>query len=254
MTSTQPLNTVRPDPPSGPVRAATPGESTAHWTGWLLSGGFLLLAGGLLVASRRPDIPIEPPAAIAHADLAPGPRRETLADPPSIHVYGVPQTCNGCHQIFASASAARAELTFHQDIRLNHGLNDRCVNCHDERDRERLTLRDGTTVPFAETPMLCAQCHGTVFRDWQRGTHGKTLGSWVTGAPEQQRLNCNQCHDPHSPRYDPYVPLPGPRTLRMGASSSQPAHIPASESPLQRWLHREHPSAKPDQVHDGGHP
>ncbi len=178
-----------------------------------------------------------------------------MSDPAHILVDGVPQNCNGCHQIFQSNSPAGAALNYHNEIQLRHGLNNRCVNCHDPQNRERLTLRDGVTVSFAETAQLCAQCHGTVYRDWERGTHGKTLGSWITNSDAQRRLSCTECHNPHSPKYDPYKPLPGPNTLRMGEQPASPAGgAHGKQSPLQHWLreldskHRDHPTT------NGGRP
>jgi len=210
-----------------PVRSAV--------AGWSLAIGFAALAIGLLNTSRLASIPLKPTVVFNPAALVPGPRRVAMTDPAHLMVEGMSENCNACHQIFRSSHPAGATLNYHQDVRLNHGLNNRCVNCHDADNRERLTLRDGATVVFSETPQLCSQCHGTVYRDWQRGTHGKTMGSWVTGSKEQLRLNCNQCHDPHSPRYPAYQPLPGPDTLRMGDQQSHGADEP-SRSPLQRWL------------------
>lgn len=220
--------------PLADVRVA---RSSGAWLGWLLSVGFGCLAVGLIAGSRSVDIRFAPPQIVDQASLVVGPRRVAMTDPAHIAVNGTPQNCNGCHQIFASASPAGAVLSFHQEVQLQHGLNNRCVNCHDPVNRERLTLRDGTVVSFAETPQLCAQCHGTVYRDWQRGTHGKTLGSWVTGSAAQHRLNCNDCHNPHAPKYEPYVPLPGPNTLRMGEQGDGGSHDGGGkQSPLQRWL------------------
>jgi len=210
----------------------------AAWVGWLLPVGFAALAGVIFTGSRHTDIPLPPQQAFDHGSLIVGPRRVAMTDPAHLLVEGRPQTCNGCHQIFNSERPAGTALDYHQSVRLNHGLNDRCVNCHDQGNRERLTLHDGSTVTMADTPRLCSQCHGTVYRDWQRGTHGKTLGSWITRSAAQQRLNCNQCHDPHSPKYEPYAPLPGPNTLRMGEQGHPAVADPGNKrSPLQRWLY-----------------
>ncbi|QYK49289.1 MAG: hypothetical protein KF838_05410 [Phycisphaeraceae bacterium] len=177
-----------------------------------------------------------------------------MSDPAHILVDGVPQNCNGCHQIFESSSPAGANLSYHADIRLRHGLNNRCINCHDPQNRERLTLRDGATVSIAETPQLCAQCHGTVYRDWERGTHGKTLGSWITGSAELRRLSCNECHNPHAPKFEPFEPLPGPNTLRMGTQHSSPSHDHGEElSPLQRWLGKLDDASPNGPASKGGH-
>jgi hypothetical protein len=207
----------------------------AAWFGWLLPIGFGCVALVLFVSSRQTDIPIPLPGAVDRASLTVGPVRIAMSDPAHMQVEGRPQSCTGCHQIFNSSHPAGAALSYHRDIRLSHGLNDRCVNCHDADHRDRLALRDGSTVSYADTPQLCAQCHGTVYRDWQRGTHGKTLGSWVTHSQAQHRLSCNECHDPHSPRYQPYTPLPGPNTLRMG-DQVEPLHPTPTdgENPLQR--------------------
>lgn len=213
------------------------GRGRGTWAGWLLPVGFLLVAAALVADPFRAAIPIGAPVAVDRASLVVGPGRTAMTDPPHLTVDGRQQSCNGCHQIFSSEHPAGTVLSYHQEVTLGHGMNDRCVNCHDTEDRERLTLRDGTTVPFAQTPLLCAQCHGTVYRDWQRGTHGKTLGSWMTGSAEQQRLSCNECHNPHAPRFDPIPPLPGPRTLRMGDPHLEAHHHGgAPESPLQRVI------------------
>jgi len=224
------------------------------WLGWLLPAGFVALAGILLAVSRVGGV-VAPAAAVVDPEsLRVGPRRTAMTDPPQIIVAEMPENCNACHQIFRSNSSAGAELNYHQEIRLGHGMNNRCVNCHDAENRERLTLRDGVTVPFADTPQLCAQCHGTVYRDWERGTHGKTLGSWVTNSDAQRRLSCNECHNPHVPKYDSYKPLPAPNTLRMGEQGAMPTHgSHEKQSPLQRWLRELEPKQTLPSKTTGGH-
>lgn len=177
-----------------------------------------------------------------------------MSDPAHIFVDGAAQTCNGCHQIFRSASPGGAALNYHADIGLRHGMNNRCVNCHDPANREVLALRDGTTIPFAQAPRLCAECHGTVFRDWERGTHGKTLGSWINQSESQHRLRCNECHNPHAPKYEPYTPLPGPSTLRMGVQNPGQSQGHAQKaSPLQRWLRARDAASSGRPAETGGH-
>ncbi|MBK8913030.1 MAG: hypothetical protein IPM64_00270 [Phycisphaerales bacterium] len=233
-------------------RAERPAPSGADiLRGLALPVGFLLLAGAFWFSPRAVNIPTGTAAAVDPAALVAGPRRVGLTDPAQILVEGRMENCNACHQIFASARGGSERLSYHTDIRLDHGLNDRCVNCHDADNRELLTLRDGATVPYAQTPVLCAQCHGTVYRDWQNGTHGKTLGSWITGSAAQRRLSCNECHDPHAPRYPAYEPLPAPRTLRMGEPAARPHTDPHAGGPLQRW--RTHPpQAHNPEAHDTG--
>lgn len=242
-----------------PVTRAPDMPPNAHpgsWAGWLLPIGFGIIAVALFASPSRVNIPLGEAASIDPAALVVAPHRVALPDPPRTLVGGVEENCNACHQIFESSHVGGEPLSYHQEITLSHGLNDRCLNCHDPKDRERLTMRDGSTISFAQTPQLCSQCHGTVYRDWQRGTHGKTLGSWITGSESQHRLNCNDCHDPHSPRYQSMAPLPAPNTLRMGEQHADPHHAPAAgkESPLQRWLRDKKTKANADPGHTGGHP
>lgn len=195
-------------------------------------------------------IPVEHTPSLERGSLVVAPRRTMMTDP-IITVGGAAENCNACHQVFESDPATTATTDYHTDIQLSHGMNNRCANCHDTSDHERLVLRDASTVAFVQSPQLCAQCHGTTFRDWERGTHGKTLGSWDPASENQRRLSCIECHDPHAPRYEPVEPLPGPRTLRMGDQQHHP-HVGGKQSPLQRWLTPTDVPAHAD--HHGGQP
>ena len=230
-------------------------RAAGHRNGLLLATGFGLLA---LLMLSRPGASLAPgstPRSVDPASLIPGPRRTAMADPAAILISGTPQSCSGCHQIFTPVTKPLAQLGYHEQVKLSHGLNNRCANCHDQQDSQRLVLHDQSTVPFAQAPLMCAQCHGTVYRDWQRGTHGKTLGSWITGAASQRRLVCNECHDPHAPRYTPIEPLPGPDTLRMGDQQHHETHTdPRRTSPLQRWLTTRDTMPAPQPSLRGAHP
>ncbi|MFT5424495.1 MAG: hypothetical protein ACI89L_002290 [Phycisphaerales bacterium] len=208
-----------------------------HLAGYLVGFGFLALAVALLTVSPMIQIPIEPPVLVSHEDLKPGAFRENLTDPPLVRIGSVEQRCNNCHVLFTNVREDGRPLTQHTDIVLNHGLNDGCLNCHDKGDREKLTLRSGQAVGYDNAQRLCAECHGPIYRDWQSGAHGKTIGYWDQNQGEAIKLTCTQCHDPHSPAYAPMEPLPGPRTLRMGdpkAPHAEGAIDP--RNPLQRWL------------------
>ena len=96
----------------------------------------------------------------------------------------------------------------HGDIVFEHDAEHRwCLDCHDVTDRDELRLASGVRVPFTESYRLCGQCHGTQFRDWRTGIHGKRTGYWT--GPSRYLL-CVHCHDPHSPRFKPLQPLPPP--------------------------------------------
>ncbi|MHC4975789.1 MAG: hypothetical protein ACYTF7_04180 [Planctomycetota bacterium] len=203
--------------------------------GWLLVPGFFVLALVLWLTSSVPEVPTARTPAFDVALLDSGPRREMFTDPPTVRVAGYDQRCNSCHQLFQSNWDGSRELYQHQHITLSHGINDQCVNCHDSEDRDRLVLRDGSTIGFAQSNTLCSQCHGPVTNDWERGIHGKMLGSWDPTSPESRRLNCTECHDPHSPRYDSITPLPGPNTFRMGEPKDDSGHLEQQRDPLKRW-------------------
>jgi hypothetical protein len=79
--------------------------------------------------------------------------------------------------------------------------------CHNPDDRDSLRLANGTLIGFDESYRLCGQCHGTIFRDWREGIHGRREGYW-NGA--KSYLLCAHCHNPHAPRFQAIEPLPPP--------------------------------------------
>ncbi len=205
----------------GPVFLAT-----AAW--------FLAIPEGLSVPATSPT-PSTATISAEYGDVRVAPPRPTMDDPPTIDVAGFAKKCSECHSLFTSPVNTPLILSQHRDIVQAHGMNDRCLNCHDNDDRGMLVLPGGRTITFAETPRLCATCHGTTYRDWQRGMHGRTTGSWDTSRPERGKLICTQCHDPHAPAFAPLVALPGPDTLRMG-EQHQVVHDPAAKrNPLRQW-------------------
>jgi hypothetical protein len=203
---------------------------------------FLALAAWFVRDARRPvALPIPAPSGVTRADLALGPPREPLRDPPAIQNGPFRQTCRECHDIFPSPADPQASLFQHRHVVLDHGLNDRCYNCHRRENRDQLVLHDGRGIAFDQVALLCAQCHGPAWRDWQNGTHGRTSGFWDRTRGEPERLGCTQCHDPHAPAFPPYVPLPGPSTLRMGRAAEGGPHA-RPENPLEKWKRPEEPA------------
>jgi hypothetical protein len=97
----------------------------------------------------------------------------------------------------------------HEDIRIiNHNEEERwCLDCHNPDDRDVLRLASGRLVSFEESYYLCGQCHGTIFRDWKAGIHGRRTGEW--NGVKTYRL-CVHCHNPHQPRFKPITPKPPP--------------------------------------------
>jgi len=105
----------------------------------------------------------------------------------------------------------------HNDLVMAHGTHNRnnnCFNCHNEVDLELLQTRDGRQLKLLESTPLCGSCHGPTYRDWEAGVHGRTSGFWDPKSGVLTRQNCVSCHDPHSPKFPPQKPAPGPRGLR----------------------------------------
>lgn len=104
----------------------------------------------------------------------------------------------------------------HKDLVMQHGRNNRndnCYNCHDPENLDRLKTRDGRVLKFEEGSLLCANCHGPTYRDWEVGIHGRTSGYWSRRQGEIKRQNCTDCHDPHAPAFASLSPAPGPHPL-----------------------------------------
>ncbi len=149
---------------------------------------------------------------------------------PSYHVAVYTYRCSDCHAIIAqSPSASYRMVTQHTEIRLQHGINTRCLNCHHETNRDAFAGEGGEEIPWNQPQLLCAKCHGPVYRDWQDGAHGRTNGYWNTNLGVQTRRKCIECHDPHQPPFPHLQPAPPPHTLRMGppeATDRSPSHNP----------------------------
>jgi len=116
--------------------------------------------------------------------------------------------CTDCHADMDVDPTPREMEMFHEEIRINHGPKERwCFDCHNADDRDHLRLANGTLVGFDESYKLCGQCHGTIYRDWREGIHGRRRGYW-NGA--KSYLLCAHCHNPHAPAFQPIEPLPPP--------------------------------------------
>lgn len=122
--------------------------------------------------------------------------------------------CSACHSVRPSQAktALASELEeFHQGLKIAHGQLT-CVSCHQASDGySTLKLADGRSIPFEESMTLCAQCHGTQFRDYQHGSHGGMTGYWDLTQGGRTRNHCLHCHDAHSPAYPSFTPAAGPR-------------------------------------------
>ena len=215
--------TQKPGAPQMPTRR---GRHTR--LGFLIGPAFVVLGLWFLFGPDGLEIPprlaLDESSLVPADELSTAPRRQVLDDPPVVHLAGFERTCMDCHRTFPAREDPPRELLQHRHIILNHGINDRCGECHWDVDRNRLIQQDGTVVGFAQVNELCGACHGSVYRDWQRAAHGRTNGYWDASRGVVKRLKCTECHDPHRPRVgamDSLKPLPGPNTLRAGRPARQ---------------------------------
>jgi hypothetical protein len=120
------------------------------------------------------------------------------------------RACHGPEKDFPVNFKRREDLLVHKNVKLNHGgVSVWCLDCHHPTDRDYLLpLSDGKPIPFEQTYLLCGKCHGTKYRDWRNGIHGRRTGSWNG---QKTYYLCLNCHDPHSPRFKPIEPLPPPQ-------------------------------------------
>jgi hypothetical protein len=229
---------------SGPVPGVFPRNMKSLA---IVAATFWGLAVVFAILPTQNPIPAPAREVVAAAEIDPSPRRVPIGDDARTVIAVFERKCMDCHKTLVTSNPPRNDPNhYHETVRMDHGLNGRCVNCHDPKDRNVLVLRDGRNLAFGQSTILCGNCHGPAYRQWQRGVHGKTLGYWDTHLGEKRRLECVECHDPHSPHYNPMAPLPGPNTLRMGVQNPEGhGHDPRHTiSPLIRARH--------DLGHDAG--
>jgi len=196
-------------------------KSAGGWAGFLIGPAFVGLALWFFFGPDLAIIPLGKATAVNRTVLSTAPRRAVLGDPPVIRINGFNRTCNDCHKFFPPRSNPPKKLRQRGHVVLRHGINDRCRNCHDVENRNRLVLRSGRSISYSDATSLCGSCHGPIMRDWRLGLHGRTNGYWDPLLGERRRLICTECHDPHDPRtpaMDPLRPLPPPHTLRAGGA------------------------------------
>jgi formate-dependent nitrite reductase cytochrome c552 subunit len=182
----------------------------------------LLLAVALAVAvcscGCGPDQPQPmqpPPAAPTGVVTIHIPERLTSVVTEQLDGMGRPLrvACVTCHSQRQPAAlpTSTAELDeFHGGLELAHG-GLACASCHVLGDQTELHTADGKRLPMRDAIQLCAQCHGTQYRDYQHGAHGGMNGYWDLSRGDRVRNHCIDCHDPHLPAFQPSRPVLPPR-------------------------------------------
>ena len=201
---------------------------------WLIGPVLLVCAGWFLWGSEPDGVPSTEQVSFDRDLLANEPRPIQTA-PAVLEVAGFEKHCMECHALFRLDRRQPLILSQHRNIVQAHGMNDRCRNCHAGDDPSHLQLPGGEVLPLGEAGLLCATCHGTTYRDWERGMHGRTTGSWDRLRDDHHRLLCTECHDPHAPAFGPMQTLPPPNALRQGDGLPAAPRHEGKRNPLRQW-------------------
>ncbi len=136
--------------------------------------------------------------------------------------------CSTCHTTRApnvAIKSAAALQEFHQGLIYRHGELS-CLSCHNSTNYDTLRRADGSTIAYPDTMQLCAQCHGTHYRDYQHGSHGGMTGYWDLTRGPRDRNTCTDCHDPHAPLYPRVRPVFPPRDRGAAQQLHRAARAP----------------------------
>lgn len=192
-----------------------------------------LIAGGLVIlglwcwgqGNNQPATSAAPPKNLPQVKRSVA-QQPPIGDPADTHLDTTPPRlthgldlvksgwsydCMECHRLFPARwhyGGDHRPLNEHRDIILDHGNNRFCLNCHHPTNRNAFVDYDGAEIAQADVVELCAKCHGTIYRDWQAGAHGRHNGFWKADLGGRTKLRCIQCHDPHSPKFKAMKPLP----------------------------------------------
>ncbi len=244
--------------PSPRTTRPSPAVARGRFT-WFLGPGFFLLAAWFLFGPDLAQVPIPERLEVTSNRISIKPLRGIVGEPPTIEIGGYRKTCMECHRIFLSDPPKTHDLKQHTHIRLDHGPLESCVDCHDLKDRDRLLTKEKEKIPFTRSSYLCAKCHERIGEDWKVGAHGKTQKAWDPKDPRMRRFECAECHNPHrpvEPAMQPFIPLPGPNTLRMTKPHGTPEgnHEVEILDPLEKALLIGEEKAGHGAAHDAGKP
>lgn len=198
-------------------------------------------------ASTLPQLPVvaKPPtdqpavglAADTHLDKTPVRKTKGL----DLIKMGWTYNCMECHKLLPARWSYDRPMAEHQDVHLEHGNNRFCLNCHHATNRNVFADYDGSEIAQSDVVLLCAKCHGTTYRDWKAGVHGRSNGFWKADLGNKTKLRCIQCHDPHSPKFPsitPLAPLHYPLRAAYPPDASAAADPHSSSSPALAPAHR----------------
>ena len=171
----------------------------------------LLVAIGARSSADAPNQ--DRPAHAPMAEAAPTPATQNAIVPSRSRALA-DYPCTDCHKGDGQKGESGVGAGSHNHIELAHLPNSQdCFACHDPIERNKFILVTGKHVEFDHVQDLCGQCHMSKKRDWDRGIHGKQVGSW---SGLKHRYACTDCHDAHKPGFAPVKALPAPVFPKYG--------------------------------------
>ncbi len=181
---------------------------------WWMSGVFVVLTLSFMfnVWGDKRDIIQHPLTEEKH--FTKQPVREVKLEP-TLYQDGYMYRCNDCHKNIEPSTVQKSFFSAHPDIVLEHGANNYCLTCHNVTNRETFTDLNHNEIPFTKSHQTCLQCHGPIYRDWEKGVHGRMNDFWDSSKGEIRKLSCVACHDPHQPKFKPMKPAPGPNIQNL---------------------------------------
>ncbi|MCA9402279.1 MAG: hypothetical protein KC897_00735 [Candidatus Omnitrophica bacterium] len=203
-------------------------KARTTFTIWWVAIIFLVLAVTFAVdlwGTKRAVIEHEP---VARRYFDPAPVRTPLTEPEYTY-QGKLYRCNDCHATLEPSTIQKSHFSSHPDVILQHGANNHCQTCHNRNNMDMLVDLNRNDVPFTQSQRSCLQCHGPIYRDWERGLHGRMNDYWDEERGAVRRLTCVACHDPHQPAFAPMNPAPAPhmrqyRDIRESISTKDVDH------------------------------
>lgn len=140
-----------------------------------------------------------------------------------LHGEAVTVACSTCHSTRSPNLQNKTPQSldeFHSGMKFSHGTVS-CLSCHNAADYDSLQLADGHRVEFTDVMTLCGQCHGPQMKDFEHGVHGGLNGYWDLSRGPQQKNNCVDCHNPHTPQFPKMQPTFKPKDRFLEQSRSE---------------------------------
>ena len=135
------------EPQPAPTQPSGTPPRSSRWNGPALVVVALVFWGLTVVFAlipTRDPIPLSERTLVTAAEIDPSPRFKPMGDDAKTVISVFERRCMDCHSDLVDNTKPRVDVNhYHDTVNMDHGLNGRCVNCHDQMDRNKLVLRTG---------------------------------------------------------------------------------------------------------------